>query len=314
MLDLWDELDLPDKGADNAMNYRTAIRHWLKPYLGSRPAHDIKPSELVVVYRAAIDAGRGYSQIKKIRTAASAAFVWAVDDGRIAGERPGSGWNPARKSRLPENTPKPKSRNAPTTEDVQRLLSQTDPIGNGAYWRTCAECALRPSETAGLRWSDIDFEGGYVIVRGALRKPRGQSHWMWTPDAKNGDEGIRRIPIRPLLVEALHRQHLWVSQLRMASLWESDLWASELVFRKPKDGLGFDRWYVQSVTKRKADKAGVRIAPYQLRHYAPTRLAEQGVAPHVIAELLGIDLETARTYYIDRPEVAIDRALLESVF
>jgi integrase len=311
LFEAWIELSVQPTMTQTAARVRhSVVRNWLVPHLGSIAAHQLRPSDLEAMYRAAQAAKRKPSYITAMKTFAGSAYSWALGDGRIAGKEPGVLWNPAKASRLPDLDRKG-SLSAPTSAQVEGLLQKTDPIFNGGLWRAMADCALRPSEAAGLRWEDIDHEQRVLRITGALRHDKELGEYRWMPGTKN--KKPRTIPFGPELGALLSQQRHDLLELQMRSLWESNAWAGNLVFRQPADGRGWQSTLLYHRQQEKLTSAGVEwFSPYQLRHYLPTRLARDGVSVDVVANLLGDTVETTRRYYIDEPEIAIALDLIRT--
>lgn len=295
-------------------DYRTPINKWLP--LGAvwnMAAEDVRPSDIEAVYKLAIGAGNKRRTLEGIKTSASLAYTWAIADGRVAHHGPGSLWNPALATRIPRSVASRGSRSAPDPATVAAFLTVADGRFNGAVWRVMAECATRPSEAAGLRWADIDWEGGRIRLRGALRWDEALGEYRWDEGLKNGSAGERDIPIGSELLALLRHHRAALAELRLGSEWASDEWAGDLVFRKPHDGTALDSQHLTLLHKGISTEAGgVRFVPYQLRHHLPTQMAANGVPLAVCAQLLGIDERTAERYYIDRPESAVDYSVIRA--
>ena len=307
----------PDYPRETHRSYANTARKLIDG-LGSVPAHEVRPSDLELVYRSHVAAGASAYTVSALKSVAGAAFSWAVGDGRVAGREPGSQWNPGLTSKLGE-LPAKRSRTAPDPDAVRTLIAAAERIHhNGALWRAMAECALRPSEAAGLRWTDVDLDAGELTVAGALRWDKRLGEYRWHSGTKikraSGDAGARTIEIGPELIAALHAQRARGLELQLASRWESDQWARDLIFRKAVDGRGLDSrciYYHHTQLLKGLDVEPFTV--YQLRHYLPTRLAVAGQPPELIAGLLGIDIETARAYYIDPPRVALSYEVIAAV-
>jgi integrase len=117
---------------------------------------------------------------------------------------------------------------------------------------------LRGSELARLRWRDLDFERGLILL---------------SDEQKSKEEGTS--PLIPQAVKVLHE----VAQGE----------PNEYVFHAPK-GERFDRRtdtfrdYVNRRFRRYRRKAGIKrkLTVHGLRHGFATRLAQEGVSPHAI--------------------------------
>jgi integrase len=312
MMEAWLEVGVkPHATRERWRNHRSNLRY-LQP-LEDIPAHLIRSSDLERVYLKMVADGFTRGAVRSVKSTASRAFRWAVGDGRIAGRDSGALWNPGLTSTLPAMDPDG-SRTAPDPASVDAFLKVMDPTHNGVIWRLMTECALRPSEAAGLRWEDLDLDAGLIRVRGALRWDGTIREYRWARGTKT-DGGKRNLPIGGELVRLLHAHRAAARALQLSSEWASDEWAGDLVFRKVRDGRGLDYRHLGHVHRNTLRTIeGVEwFVPYQLRHHLPTRLAHRGVPVSTVAALLGDDARTAARYYIDAPEVAVDYEVLRIV-
>lgn len=116
---------------------------------------------------------------------------------------------------------------------------------------------LRASELRGLRWQDVEFEQGLILIRqradayNALGEPKSKA-------------GFRDIPAGPMVLNALRR---W--KLRCPT---SDL---QLVFPAPRGGI-LQHTNTQERFRKLMDKVGVRMRWHDLRHFAVSLWIEQG--------------------------------------
>ena len=77
-----------------------------------------------------------------------------------------------------------RARRALTVEEAGRLVRHDHPDGRGGraecgscrMWLVLLRTGMRPSELAGLDWSDVDFVGKRIHVRGG--KSRGADRWL----------------------------------------------------------------------------------------------------------------------------------------
>ena len=314
MLQAWLSLEAePNYSIDTFRSYRTPVTGWLlrKP-LRDLPAEQLRPSHLQTLYQTALAEGASRRTLEGIRLSASLAIKWAISDGRMAGYPPGSQWNPAATARFPKGTPARGSRPAPDPAAVESFLRVADPHPNGAIWRIMAETSSRPSEAAGIRWSDIDWDAERIRFRGALRLDERIGEYRWNAGLKNGAAGERDILIGPELITLLHSHRTASRERQLSAVWDSDAWAADLIFRKPLDGRALDFRHLTRLHKMIMAAAGEIewFTPYQLRHHLPTRMAANGVPLSVTADLLGIDERTARQWYIDRPETVVDYRII----
>ena len=140
---------------------------------------------------------------------------------------------------------------------------------------------LRQGESLGLRWEDIDFETGVLVVRQTLERAGREPRFEEPKTARS-----RRTIIMPDIVAAALRRYRTCQleeRLAAGSRWRE----SGLVFTS---SIGTA---VQKSTLHKAFKAILRKAElpniryHDLRHTAATLLLVQGVDPRTIMETLG---------------------------
>lgn len=146
-----------------------------------------------------------------------------------------------------------------------------------AGWR-----GLRRGEVCGLRWSDLDLDGGTLtIVRNVTEADRA----IHVGEPKT-ERGARVVSIGPQLVAALraHRKAQAAERLAAGPDWTDEGW----VFPGP-DG----RVLPPHIPTHRF-KALVRELPelpdlhlHALRHTAATLMLLQGIAPKVVADQLG---------------------------
>ena len=140
---------------------------------------------------------------------------------------------------------------------------------------------MRRGEAIGLRWSDVDLEGGRLAVRRALI-PSGREVIVSEPKTV---KGRRVIAIDPGTVEVLKAQA--ARQLDEQKEWE-DAWVdSGLVFTL-ENGEALDP---ESVSRywRQAVKMSMLppIRLHDLRHTHATLALQAGIHPKVVSERLG---------------------------
>jgi len=164
-----------------------------------------------------------------------------------------------------------------------------------AVFLTLLTMGLRPSEALGLRWENVDLVKRYIDVCGALTTD--QRGKLIFGEVKTREKGVRRLPIPPILVDALRRHR---RKSRRISPW---------VFtnRKgnPIDIHRFrDRVFLPLVKKAELPHITLR----SLRHVANTILVEHGVSMKVAQERLGHTTMrmTADTYTHISPDAQVE--------
>ena len=154
---------------------------------------------------------------------------------------------------------------------------------NAARWTVALAVGLRQSEALGLRWSDIDLDGGTLTVRRGLHRVAGKGLVYEEPKA---ERSRRTLALPTPLVQALRRHRTVQLEEREAagSLWEEE---HDAVFAQA-NGRPIDKHSDWQAWKALLRRAGVReVRLHDGRHTAATLLLSEGVHPRVVMELLG---------------------------
>ncbi|EOT03937.1 site-specific integrase [Streptomyces noursei] len=153
----------PSVGENTIDGYRVAVYHHLIPGLGAHRLEKLEPEHLEHFYRKmqanGSSAGTAHQAHRTVRTALNEAV-----------RRRHLATNPAAIAKAPkveEEEVEPY-----TIEEVQRLLLEADKHRNTARWVIALALGLRQGEALGLKWEDVDFEAGVVLVRRGRLRPR----------------------------------------------------------------------------------------------------------------------------------------------
>jgi integrase len=168
-----------------------------------------------------------------------------------------------------------------TKEQLRAFLNAMKHERLSPLWHTIAMTGMRRGEAIGLRWSDVDLEGGRLAVRRALI-PSGREVIVSEPKTI---KGRRVIAIDPGTVEVLKAQA--ARQLDEQKEWDEAWVESGLVFTL-ENGTALDP---ESVSRyfRQAVKMSMlpTIRLHDLRHTHATLALQAGIHPKVVSERLG---------------------------
>jgi len=168
-----------------------------------------------------------------------------------------------------------------TKEQVKAFLGAMQDERLCSLWHTIAMTGMRRGEAIGLRWSDVDLEGGRLSVRRALI-PNGRDVIVSEPKTV---KGRRVIALDPGTVEVLKAQAAW--QLDEQKEWD-DAWVETGLVFTLENGAALDpesvsRYWRQAV--KKSMLPPIRL--HDLRHTHATLALQAGIHPKVVSERLG---------------------------
>lgn len=195
------------------------------------------------------------------------ALAQAVARGRIL-RNPSTG---AERPKVPRTTPKVLDGDA-----LRALMDAAEGTRLEAYVAILATTGLRPGEVVVLRWDDVDWERGCLVL------------------ASPEKDGVpRSVPLAPRTIRALRSQKARCAEMRLRSggAWDDD----GHVF---PGRFGGHMEQSQATKDIRAIAGGVYATPRLLRHSVATELLRRGVPMKVVQELLGHRSmkQTADTY------------------
>jgi integrase len=257
------------------------------------------------------DDGMSSDTITRCRALLRLAIRRAERDGKI-------GRNVAALADTPGGTRR-KSR-AMTVAQINTLLAaKSNPFWR-AYIVTGLMCGLRPGELLGLRWEDVDFDGGVIRVRKSLKAlpdPVTGKRRLVLHDLKT-EESRRSIEMPRLAAAALRElrtdQARW--KLKLGAAY--DVRGMGLVFT---DRAGAPRWPqdVRRYFKVLCERAGIggEWTPRELRHTFVSVLSDSGVDIEKIAEAVGhVNSTITKTVYrhVIADKVTVAATAMDRIF
>ena len=257
------------------IRYEGIVNNHLKPALGHRKLKDLGRAEVRRLYK---EKGKAFSprSVDYIHVTLQNALSQAVRDDLIprnvaSGERPRSSRNQKEATAL-----------SPT--QVRALLAEARGDRNEAIYIAAIHTGLRKGELLGLKWTDLDLDGGTLSVRRSLKV---KDHGLDFGPPKN-KASRRSVPLNKSAVAALkaHRLRQNEERLRLGELWEDQ----DLVFPnrvgKPINPSNLYKRECKPLLKR-AGLENERITIHSLRHTFASALCNKRVYPKVIQSLLG---------------------------
>jgi len=271
----------PDLREQTIRSYKCKAKNHLLPFFGDeRVRRNITTERIQIWIRWCSDRGVSATSIRAAFTVLSAILSCAVNTNLIHD-------NPCRKVRLPKV-----ERGGVDTilspAQISRLISHTpNRGGDRVLMQFLAMTAVRPSEASEARWRDVSWANATVAIsRTAISTTSTASNPTKTGKA-------RIIPIAPSLLAAL-------------SGWKQERYGGEddLIFPSIRGGRRDMMRYARDVLRPALTRAGLGSeipegsrSLYLLRKSSGSAMLASGVAPNLVAEILGHDVTTLLKYY-----------------
>ena len=252
--------------------YESIVRVHLAPAIGKVKLKALTPDHVRGLYRKKLDGGLAPRTVLHIHRTLSKALKQATDDGLIP-RNAAALVKPPRPSR---EEIRPLNR-----EQVQALFEAAREDRLEALYVVAVTAGLRRGELQGLKWEDLDLEGGTLQVRRTLSEPKG-GYIFEAP--KSGKGRNIRLTQRATAALTRHRKRQLEERIRLGTLWRDH----DLVFPSgtgtPVSGGNLNRAF-KTLLKRAGLPHSFRF--HDLRHTCATLLLRQGVNPKFVQELLG---------------------------
>lgn len=143
---------------------------------------------------------------------------------------------------------------------------------------------MRMGEVLGLRWSDIDFEKGYLTIRQTLAKIDDEGNYGLVPEVKTA-AGFRTVHLPKFFIEYLIEHKKMVQ--REKEILGEDYIDYDLVVCTKHGKWVHPNNYRRAFTRLIAQLELPKIPPKNLRHTHATYLISIGISPKIVQERLG---------------------------
>jgi integrase len=257
--------------------YEVLARLHIKPLLGSvrldRLHAETIEQWLADLERNGVGLRTRQSSLLRLRTALT-----------VAVQRRRLGSNPAEHVEPPRGPKRPR-RPAPSVERARGLLAALEgsPLIKAFVLLWLGE-GLRRGETLGLRWDDIDFDEGYLLVQRRVNRVRGLG--LLIREGAKSHEGNRAQPLARIVVEALKERFRQQGEdrSRAGTNWKGK--AEGFVFTTTV-GTHIEPRNVNRAFAGALRRSGLEYqSPHSLRHDFAGLLLSSGVASRVTQELM----------------------------
>ena len=283
-------------------NYAYIVRLHIVPELGRVRLKSLKASEVRSLYRRKLDAGLSSRTVQIIHTVLRKALQQSVRDDVL----PRNVCDAVKAPRKVKKEMRPL-----TPEQARTFLEAARGDRLEALYILAVTAGLREGELLGLRWEDVDLEGGVLRVRRQLTRTKDGLSFT---APKRGKTRVVRLTGPAIVALVAHQEVQTRAQTNAGSLWQD----SDLVFTSTA-GTPVD---VGNLTYRsfrpllmRADLPQIRF--HDLRHTCATLLLSKGTHPKIVQEMLGhaTITQTMDTYSHVLPDMqgeavsAMERAL-----
>nr|WP_237554626.1 site-specific integrase [Streptomyces sp. SID4948] len=291
----WTENVAPLAVNDNTMvGYGVAVRKHLIPGLGAHRLDQLKPEHIEAFYAKMQANGSKAATAHQAHRTLRVALNEAVRRGHL-------GRNPVLLAKAPkvgEYEVEPYS-----VQEVKRLLKVADRHRNSARWAVALALGLRQGEVLGLKWEDVDLDGGFLMVRRSRHRPQyahgctepcGRKAAGYCPQRQRTNPevsttksraGRRAVGLPEQLVDLLraHRKAQDVEQEAAGGKWAEGGWVfADEHGRSPSHRRDWAEW------KGLLKEASVRDGRlHDARHTAATVLLILGVPERAVMGLMG---------------------------
>jgi integrase len=251
--------------------YRGYLDRVILPALGKLPVGRLDAATLDAFYaQLRKQGGKGgrpmaASSVRQVHAILSGALGRAVVWGWI-------GQNPARLATPPSVEKTDVA--PPAVEEAARLLNvaQQEDAELGLFLRLAVVLGARRGELCALRWSDVDFHRGEVLIAGGVVRVHGQP----LLDKPTKTHAKRRVAVGAGTLELLRAHRL--AQAEDALACGATLRADAYVFSHVPDGTApIDPDGISHRFHRLARRLGIICRLHDLRHFMVTQLVAGGV-------------------------------------
>ncbi len=254
----------PNRTSNTRQRYEELLKKYVLPSFGGTPVTSITKKHVRAFFLRLM---RKYSPgtVELIRTVVAGPLNLAVEDEVIQA-------NPCYGLTL-----KLKKKTSPTYDvydvrEVALFLEASKRYGVTYYalFSVLFKCGLRLGEALALKWEDVDFNSGFIMVRGSFRRGKLSK----TTKTKK----FRRVDMPPSVKEALLELHKKAYSI---------LPGTTFVFQHPEKEEPISQNTVRNVFKRTAAKAGLRaIRIHDARHTYASLLLSSGTPVNYVKEQL----------------------------
>jgi len=253
-------------------SYEARVHQHIIPSLGRVPVQQLKPQDVQALLNEKAATKLSASTVRGIRAVLRAALQQGVKWQQLEYNAAALADPP----RVPDRQPK--------WLDLSQAKSFLEAVADDrleSLYRVAVSLGLRQGEALGLRWNDVDLDGGQLRVSWALQRVNGHLELV-EPKTK---KSRRTVMLPATVANALraHRSRQVDEQQKAGSKWQDQDFVFTTLLGTPLEGTRVTKDF-----QKVLDKAGLpQMKFHELRHSCVSLLGAQGVAPRTIQEIMG---------------------------
>jgi len=252
--------------------YEGIVTNHLVPSIGRRTLHGLSPQDVQALYTGKLNSGLSARSVEHLHAVLRRALGQALKWGLVA-----------RNVATLVDVPRPHRREVRpfSLEEARTLLEAIRGHRMEALYVLCLTVGLRQGEALGLRWEDVDLDGGTLQVRTALQRIDG-TYRLVEPKTNRSRRTVA-LPETAAVALGAHHMRQQEAKAQAGPNWED--WA--LVFATPR-GTPLNRHNVTREFQTLLEQVGLpRQRFHDLRHTCASLLLAMNVQPRDVMEVLG---------------------------
>lgn len=276
-LDHWLEAAAKPRLRDRTYDdYVSWMQRYVREPLGQRKLSELRALDIQKLYSEMQERGLSARTVRYTHAILSSALKQAVRWGMLAR-------NPAELVQLPK--PQRQEMRALSPAETKRFLEVLAPTRHATLFQFAVTTGMRPEESLGLQWKDVDFKAGTAIVQRVMVYRQKGGGWQFTEPKTSRSR--RTVPLPASIVRALHdhKRQQNEHRLLLGPEWHNH----DLVFctelGTPLNLQNLTQRHFKPALRQAGLNESVRL--YDLRHTCATLLLQAGENPKVVSERLG---------------------------
>jgi len=269
----WLEIHKTTLATKTALQYEQLVQNYIVPQIGKIKLRELRLDRVEAHYIALQENGLGSRSVRFVHAILHKSLNDAIRRGYV-------GYNAAQGAIKPRS--EMKEMIFLDTDEVLQFLITTQESPYNALYTLAIKTGMRKGELLALKWSDLNWQSGTILVQRQVQRIKGQGLEFRPPKTR---AGRRAIQLGEKTLETLRKQ---LERCKLLKSVEGDNWKEiNLIFPStvgtPLGGSNISRDF-----KKQLKKAGIKnIRFHDLRHTAASLMLNNGVPVLVVSKILG---------------------------